>query len=69
MIKVYERLKAECPKAKLIMQVHDELIIEAPEENAEEVKNLLKEVMETACKMSVPFTVEVESGKTWYETK
>ena len=36
---------------------------------AEEVKNLLKEVMETACKMSVPFTVEVESGKTWYETK
>lgn len=69
MIKVYDRLKDECPDAKLIMQVHDELIIEAPEEKAEKVKNLLKDVMENACKMAVPFTVEVESGKTWYETK
>ena len=69
MIRIHNRFKAENIRSKMILQVHDELIIEAPEENAEEVKNLLKEVMETACKMSVPFTVEVESGKTWYETK
>ncbi len=69
MIRVYERLKAEFPKAKLIMQVHDELIIEAPESQAEEVAKLLKNTMETACEMAVPFTVEVACGKTWYDTK
>ncbi len=69
MINVYAHLKEEFPKAKLIMQVHDELIIETPESDAENVKSLLKETMENACNMAVPFTVEVESGKTWYETK
>ncbi len=69
MIKVYERLKAEFPSAKLIMQVHDELIIEAPESDAQAVSTLLKETMENACNMAVPFTVEVQSGKNWYDTK
>ncbi len=69
MIKVYERLKTACPKAKLIMQVHDELIIEAPESDAQKVSALLKDTMENACNMAVPFTVEVQSGKTWYDTK
>ena len=69
MIQVYERLKAECPEAKLIMQVHDELIIEAPEKDAERVAELLKNTMEHACELSVPFTVEVACGKTWYDTK
>ena len=69
MICVYDRLKAEFPKAKLIMQVHDELIIEAPENDAPKVAELLKETMETACQMAVPFTVEVACGKTWYDTK
>lgn len=69
MIQVYERLKAECPEAKLIMQVHDELIIEAPEKDAEMVADLLKNTMENACELSVPLTVEVACGKTWYDTK
>ena len=69
MIRVYERLKEEFPKARLIMQVHDELIIEAPESDAEAVAELLKNTMENACEMSVPFTVEVACGKTWYDTK
>ena len=69
MIKVYVRLKEEFPQAHLIMQVHDELIIEAPESQAKEVADLLKETMETACQMAVPFTVEVACGKTWYDTK
>ncbi len=69
MIHVYERLKEECPEAKLIMQVHDELIIEAPEKDAEMVAELLKNTMENACDLSVPLTVEVACGKTWYDTK
>ena len=69
MIRVYERLKTEFPKAKLIMQVHDELIIEAPENDAEKVAELLKDTMENACDLSVPLTVEVACGKTWYDTK
>ena len=69
MIKVYQRLKAEFPQSRLIMQVHDELIIEAPEKDVEAVAQLLKETMETACQMSVPFTVEVQHGKSWYDTK
>ena len=69
MIQVYERLKKECPEAKLIMQVHDELIIEAPEKDAEKVTTLLKNTMENACELSVPLTVEVACGKTWYDTK
>ncbi len=69
MIRVYERLKKDFPESKLIMQVHDELIIEAPEKDKEEIAALLKETMEGACKMAVPFTVDVQYGKTWYDTK
>lgn len=69
MIKVYESLKNEFPDAKLILQVHDELIIEAPEKDAEKVAELLKNTMEGACDLSVPLTVEVACGKTWYDTK
>ena len=69
MIKVFDRLKNEFPDSKLIMQVHDELIIEAPEKEVEKVAVLLKETMENACKMAVPFTVDVQYGKTWYDTK
>lgn len=69
MIRVFERLKEEYPEAKLIMQVHDELIIEAPEKDAENIAALLKETMENACELTVPLTVEVACGKTWYDTK
>lgn len=69
MIKVYDRLKEEFPDSKLIMQVHDELIIEAPEKDGEKVCALLKETMESACEMAVPFTVDVQMGKSWYDTK
>ena len=69
MIKVYERLKKEQPEAHLIMQVHDELIIEAPEEKAQAVAALLKEEMENAVSLGVPFTADVNCGKTWYDTK
>ena len=51
------------------MQVHDELLIEAPEEKAEAVAALLKEEMENAVSLGVPFTADVNCGKTWYDTK
>ena len=69
MIKVWERLKKEVPEAHLIMQVHDELIIEAPESRQEEVALLLKQEMENAVNMSVPFIADVSCGKTWYDAK
>ncbi len=69
MIKVYERMKAQSLKAQLIMQVHDELIVEAPEAEAEAVCRIVKEEMENACSMNVKLTADVHSGKSWYEAK
>ncbi|MCH5325048.1 MAG: DNA polymerase I [Eubacterium sp.] len=68
MIKVYDRLKASGLDARLILQVHDELIVEVKEEQADAVSVLLKEEMENAVKLSVPMTVDVNVGKTWYDT-
>ena len=69
MVKVSRRLKDEGLKAKLILQVHDELIIEAPKSEADKVKTLLKDEMENAVKLKVPLTVSIASGKSWYECK
>ena len=69
MIKVYNRLKAENMKAKLILQVHDELIIEAPIEEAEKAKAILTEEMESAVSLHVPLTADGAVGKTWYDAK
>ncbi len=69
MIKVYNRLKAELPSAKLILQVHDELIVEADECNAEQASKILKEEMESAFEMAVPLVADVNIGKTWLEAK
>ncbi len=68
MIKVYNRLKDSGLDARLILQVHDELIVEAKEDCAEKVAALLKEEMENAVKLTVPMTVDVNIGKTWYDT-
>ena len=69
MIKVYHRLKAEKLKSKLILQVHDELIIEASDDESNYVKTLLKEEMENACAMRVKLKADVGCGKTWYSAK
>ncbi len=69
MIKVSQRLKAENMESKLIMQVHDELIVEAPENEAVKAANILKEEMENACKMRVKLSADVNIGKTWYDAK
>ena len=69
MIRVYDRLKKEGYKAQLILQVHDELLIDAPKEEAEAVMALLKECMENAFPMDVPLRVSVACGESWYEAK
>ena len=69
MVKVYNALKEKCPEATLILQVHDELICEVPEEHAQTVAQILKEEMENAVKLSVPLRADVKIGKSWYETK
>lgn len=67
MISVNERLKKECPEAKLILQVHDELIVEAPADEAKRVETILREEMEGAARLSVPLTVDIETAKSWYD--
>ena len=69
MIRVYDRLQRELPEAKLIMQVHDELMIEAPVLLQEKAARLLQEEMEKAAELSVKLSVDVGVGKTWYEAK
>ena len=67
MVRVYDRLKAEKLRAQLLLQVHDELIVECPEKEAEQVSRLLKEEMENAAQLSVPLTAEVHTGHSWAE--
>lgn len=67
MIKVYNRLKKELPKARLVMQVHDEIIIEVCEADKETCKKIVREEMESAASLTVPLTVDVTSGINWLE--
>ena len=69
MVKVFNRLKAENLKSRLILQVHDELIVESPEEEKDKVTVILKEEMENAVKLKVPLIVDAHCGKTWYDAK
>ena len=67
MVNAARRLRAEQLQARLILQVHDELIVESPVQEAEQVAALLKEEMEQAVSLSIPLTVDVKIGSTWAE--
>ena len=69
MIRVFQRLEAEGLTARLVLQVHDELIVEAPEEEADRAAKILGEEMERAADLAVKLTAEVNRGRTWYEAK
>ena len=69
MVEVYFRLKEEGLAAKLLLQVHDELILSAPASEEARVKALLVRIMEEALPLDVPVKVDVETGENWYETK
>ncbi|WKY48885.1 DNA polymerase I [Eubacteriaceae bacterium ES3] len=69
MIRVYERLDKENLQAKLILQVHDELMIDTPIDEKDIVETIIKEEMENAASLKVPLTVDVNTGKSWYDIK
>lgn len=69
MVKVYNALREECPNSKLILQIHDELIIEAPEAEAQRASEVLRREMENAVNLNVPLVADVNTGKSWYEAK
>ncbi len=69
MVRVFERLKKENLHSRLILQIHDELIVEAPQDEAMRVAMLLQEEMENAVALSVPLVADAAVGKTWYEAK
>ena len=69
MIRVYDRLKKENMKSKLILQVHDELIVESPKNEAEKAAQILSEEMQNAVKLNVPLPADAGIGKTWFDAK
>lgn len=68
MVKVYKALREKGLKSRLILQVHDELIIETHMDELDEVKTILKEIMEGSISLSIPLRVDIEIGDSWYET-
>ena len=69
MIKVWERLKTDFPAARLILQVHDELIVECDSKDAEAVKEILSSEMENAVSLKVKLSADANLGKNWLEAK
>jgi DNA polymerase-1 len=69
MIRVRERLRREGLRAKMILQVHDELLLEAPEKEAERVREAVRSEMESVYKLSVPLVVDTGVGRNWMEAK
>ena len=69
MIRVDKALREHYPEAKLILQVHDELIVECPEKMAAEVAALVSREMEQVANLDVPLTAEAKYGKSWYDAK
>ena len=67
MIRVSDRLQKEGLKARMVLQIHDELLLEVPENEIDAVKALLVEEMQGVMELSVPLTVECNYGKTWLE--
>ena len=67
MINIQKRLEEEKLKTKLILQVHDELVLEAPDEEVEKAKEILMYEMESVIKLSIPLLVEAQVGKDWFE--
>ena len=69
MVKISEELKTKNLQAQLIMQVHDELVIECPDTEAEIIKKILHDIMENIVSWDIPMAVEVGVGKNWLEAK
>ena len=69
MINMQKMLQKEGLQAKMLLQVHDELIFEAPKDEIAKLAQLVPQVMDSAVSLAVPLKVESASGKTWFDTK
>lgn len=69
MIRVNERLKKEAPESRMLLQIHDELLVEARQDQIDLVCRIMEEEMQQAAELSVPLEVEVKQGDSWYEAK
>ena len=69
MVELYNELKKEKLESKILLQVHDELILNVKNNEVEKVKKIVKDIMENTYKLNVPLKVEIETGKDWYEAK
>ena len=69
MVKVYNELKKRNMKSKLIIQIHDELVVDAAEDEVEEVKEIMRELMENSVDLNVKLSVDMNTGKNLYESK
>lgn len=68
MIRIYRRLKELKSQSSLVLQIHDELLLEVPEKELEEIKNLVKKEMEEVMELAVPLKVDTSQGRNWAET-
>lgn len=69
MVEIYDEFQKRGLKSKMLIQVHDELVFNVVEQELEEVKEIVRNIMENTYKLSVPLKVEIEYGKNWYEAK
>ena len=69
MIRVDKELKLRKMKSRLILQVHDELLVEAHNDEVEEVKEIIKKEMMGAASLAIPLEIDMNIGKNWYEAK
>ena len=69
MVRVHDRLEEEGLKSRLILQVHDELLIEARLEEVEQVERILRDEMQQAARLKVPLEIDMHRGSNWYEAK
>ena len=69
MIAAYKKLKAAKVKSRILIQVHDELVLEVKNDELTTIKNILHETMEDVVKLAVPLIIDIHSGKNWAEAK
>lgn len=69
MVEIYQEFKKKNLKSKMLIQVHDELVFNVLNDELEEVKKIVKNIMENTFKLDVPLKVDIEIGNNWYEAK
>ena len=69
MLKVFEKIKKRKLKSKIVLQVHDEMMLEVPLEEKDEVQKIIKDCMESAVELKVPLVAEISEAENWYDCK